>query len=82
MLVVLVEDDVAARQSGLRQVIHQLLFLQRQFIETWHLVAQDLDIGETIDMDLEFRRCSGVIGGVCGINRRLFPTTGCKQQCR
>jgi hypothetical protein len=53
VLVVLVIDDVAARQSGLRQVIHQLLFLQRQLIETRHLVTQDLDIGETIDMDLD-----------------------------
>jgi len=33
-------------------------------------------------MDLEFRRHSGVIGGDCGVNRRLFLTTGCKQQCR
>ena len=62
MLVVLVEEDVPAAEGGLAQVVDQLLLGRRQGLEAGDLVAQDLQVGEAVDLPLE-------LGG--GRGRRL-----------
>jgi len=58
VLVVLIVNDVTTGERGLRQVIREFLFLQRQLVEAGHLVAQHFDIGKAIDPDVKrFFRC-------------------------
>ena len=46
---ILIEGDVAPCQSCLTEVIDEELTLQRQRLEAWDRVAQDLYIGEACD---------------------------------
>ena len=55
VLVELGERDVPAGQRGLAQIIDQLLLGRGQGFEARDLVAQDLDVGELVDLPLEFR---------------------------
>ena len=59
VLVVLVEEDVPAAQGGLAEVVDQLLLRRRQGLEAGDLVAQDLQVGELVDLPLELRRGRG-----------------------
>jgi hypothetical protein len=50
---VLVEQDVAARQGGLAQVIDQLLLVQRKRVKARNAVLEHLDIVEAVGYPVE-----------------------------
>ena len=50
---VLVEQDVAARQGGLAQVVDQLLLVQRKRVEARNAVFEHLDIVEAVGYPVE-----------------------------
>jgi len=87
VFIILVINNVPSRQGCLRQKIGQLFFLQGEFFEARYVIAQNLDIGETIDLCLDIlcRVLCIVIPGnvafhciICSMGRCLFLATGCK----
>ena len=77
VLVVLVEEDVPAAEGRLAEVVDQLFLLRRQGLEAGDLVAQDLQVGELVDLPLELRRGRG--GGL-GRGFLLFAAGGHEDQ--
>ena len=50
---VLVEEDVAALESCLGEVVYKFLLIERQLVESRYFVAEHLDVGKAVDMIVE-----------------------------
>jgi len=59
VLVVLVDHDVTAADRRLAEVIDQLLLARAEGLEAGHLIAQDPQVGELVDLPLELGRGRG-----------------------
>ncbi len=66
--VLLVPEDIAARQARLIEIIREFLLLQGKLLEARDLIAQHLDVGKAVRLDGKWRggsRRSGARGGQC-----------------
>ena len=74
VLVVLVEDDVPAADGGFAEVIDQFLLGRRQGLEPGHLVAEDPQVGELVDLPLELAAAGAAAAGWGDGSFFLHPT--------
>ncbi len=70
---VLVEKDVAAFKGGFLEIVDEGFFLEGEFLETFHFVAEHLDVGEllvgifeTVGSALRLCRSGSAERGDCG----------------